>query len=175
MRLVAAHGSSKPRGRAGDCARVALKILCLNRRTLLSWWRQGMASQSEGSSSGPFTSRAAIASAYACPPKVSNLPFGASVSADDSSKAHQAHVSSLSRQAFACIQPVIRDSRRRHSPVVPVSCCLSAAGIRFLGLPVPPRDCSFLTIGLPVTAHGAGTSTGFPRSPRMRTDRGGVG
>jgi hypothetical protein len=68
---------------------------------------------------------------------VSNLPFGASVSADDLSKAHQAHVSSLSRQAFACIRPVMRDGRRRHSPVVPVSCCLSATGIRFLGLPAP--------------------------------------
>ena len=68
---------------------------------------------------------------------VSNLPFGASVSTNDTSKAHQAHVSSLSCQAFACIRPVIRDGRRRHSPVVPVSCCLSAAGIRFLGLPVP--------------------------------------
>jgi hypothetical protein len=71
----------------------------------------------------------------------------------DTSKAHQAHVSSLSCQAFACIRPVIRDGRRRHSPVVPVSCCLSAAGVRFLGLPVPPRDSAFLTIGLPFTAR----------------------
>jgi hypothetical protein len=86
---------------------------------------------------------------------VPNLPFGASVSAHDSSKAHQTHVSSLSRQAFACIRPVIRNGRRRRSPVIPVSCCLSAAGVRFLGLPVPPRDCAFLAIGLPCTAEGA--------------------
>jgi hypothetical protein len=86
---------------------------------------------------------------------VPNLPFGASVSADDLSKAHQAHVSSLLRQAFACIRPVMRDGCRRHSPVVPVSCCLSAAGIRFLGLPVPPGDSAFLAIGLPFTAEGA--------------------
>ena len=85
---------------------------------------------------------------------MSNLPFGASVSAHDSSKAHQAHVSSLSRQAFACIRPVMRHGCRRHNLVVPVSCCLSAAGIRFLGLPLPPRDSAFLAIGLPSTPKG---------------------
>ena len=42
---------------------------------------------------------------------VSNLPFGVSVSANDASKAHQAHVSPLSCQAFACIRPVMRDHR----------------------------------------------------------------
>jgi hypothetical protein len=74
---------------------------------------------------------------------VPNLSFGASVSANDASKAHQAHVSSLSRQTFACIRPVIRDSHRRRSPIVSVSCCLSAAGIRFLGLPVPAEEFCF--------------------------------
>lgn len=86
---------------------------------------------------------------------VSNLPFGASVCAHDSSKAHQTHVSSLSRQAFACIRPVIRDGRRRRSSVIPVSCFLSAAGVRFLGLPVPPGDSAFLAIGLPFTTEDA--------------------
>jgi hypothetical protein len=74
---------------------------------------------------------------------VPNLPFGASVSANDASKAHQAHVSSPSRQTFACIRPVIRDSHRKRSPIVSVSCCLSAAGIRFLGLPVPAQGFRF--------------------------------
>jgi hypothetical protein len=74
---------------------------------------------------------------------VSNLPFGASVSANDASKAHQAHVSSLSRQTSACIRPVIRDSHRKRSPIVPVSCCLSAASIRFSGLPVPTEEFRF--------------------------------
>ena len=55
---------------------------------------------------------------------------------------------------------------------VPVSCCLSAAGIRFLGHPVPAGE-----FGLP---HGrltgqrsARTPTGLPRSTRARYDRGG--
>lgn len=33
--------------------------------------------------------------------------------------------------------------------VSPVSCCLSATGIRFSGHPVPPRSWAFLTVGLP--------------------------
>jgi hypothetical protein len=66
-------------------------------------------------------------------------------------------------------RPTSAHFRARHSPVsgqlygttvggtacVPVSCCLSAAGVRFLGLPVPPGDCAFLAIGLPCTAEGA--------------------
>jgi hypothetical protein len=32
---------------------------------------------------------------------------------------------------------------------VPVSCCLSATGIRFSGHPVPPGSWAFLTVGLP--------------------------
>ena len=72
MRLIDAHGSSKPRGRRGWCrdrtlaqsrSRVALKILRRSLRTLPSWNRQSMASQS-GRSSGPFTVT------------VSNVPFG---------------------------------------------------------------------------------------------------
>ena len=63
MRLVAAHGSSKPQGRCGCFSRVALKILRRSLPTLPPWTRQSMASQS-GTSSGPFTVT------------VSNLPFG---------------------------------------------------------------------------------------------------
>ena len=57
---------------------------------------------------------------------------------------------------------------------VPVSCCLSATGIRFLGRPVPARDSAFLTVGLPARQQLSGrTPTGFPRSTRTRYDRGG--
>jgi hypothetical protein len=34
---------------------------------------------------------------------------------------------------------------------VPFSRCLSATGIRFLGIPVPPGNSAFLTVGLPNT------------------------
>ena len=57
-------------------SRVAAKIRCRSRRTLSSWVRQSMASQPGGSPSGPFTPRAAIATAKAIAVIVSNLPFG---------------------------------------------------------------------------------------------------
>jgi hypothetical protein len=84
---------------------------------------------------------------------VPNLPFGASVSANDTSKAHQAHVSSPSRQTFACIRPVIRDNHRKHSLLsrFPAAFRLPAfASWTFL---FPPRNSAFLTIGLPTTAR----------------------
>ena len=53
----------------------------------------------------------------------------------------------------------MRDGRRRSRPVVPVSCCLSATGIRFLGHPAPAGE-----LGLPhgrLTEHqGAGPHRG---------------
>jgi hypothetical protein len=85
---------------------------------------------------------------------VPNLSFGASVSAGVTSKAHQAHVSSLSCQAFACIRPVMRDHRGRHglSSWFPVAFRLPAfASWAFL---FPPRDSAFLAIGLPFTRIG---------------------
>jgi hypothetical protein len=33
--------------------------------------------------------------------------------------------------------------------MAPLSCCLSATGIRFLGVLFPPRSSAFLTVGLP--------------------------
>lgn len=56
--------------------------------------------------------------------------------------------------------------------VVPVSCRLSATGIRFSGHPFPPRSWAFLTVGLPDTVTTR-TLTGFPRSTRTSNDRGG--
>ena len=42
------------------------------------------------------------------------MPFGVSVSHGGTSKAHQAHVSSLSCQTVVCIRPVMRNGRGRH-------------------------------------------------------------
>jgi hypothetical protein len=49
-----------------------------------------------------------------------------------------------------------------------VSCCLSAAGLRFLRHPVPPGDSAPLTIGLPHRQKAARTRAGFPCSARVR-------
>ena len=49
-----------------------------------------------------------------------------------------------------------------------VSCCLSAAGPRFLGHPVPPGASAPLTIGLPHRQQAARTRAGFPCSARVR-------
>ena len=51
-----------------------------------------------------------------------------------------------------------------------VSCCLSAAGIRFSVIRFPPGDWAFLTVGLPAEAR---TPSGLPRSTRTSCDRGG--
>jgi hypothetical protein len=52
-----------------------------------------------------------------------------------------------------------------------VSRCLSAAGIRFLGHPVPPGASAPLTIGLPPRHLAARTRAGFPCSARVRPGR----
>jgi hypothetical protein len=100
---------------------------------------------------------------------VSNLPFGVSVVAGVTSKAHQAHVSSLSCQAFACIRPVMRDNRGRHGlpSRFPVAFRLPAfASWAFLSRQgiVP-----FSRSAYPAPQRvRAGTSTGFPCSARTR-------
>src|SRR6266511_4280748 len=119
----------------------ALKILHRSRRTSSSCTGHTIASQSRSSSSGPFTIT------------VSNLPFG-------SGGVRRVVVQRLTRHTSACfrsratrpgIRPVIRnptgwrDRRQR----IPVSCCLSATGIGFLGVLFPPRDSASLTVGLP--------------------------
>jgi hypothetical protein len=103
---------------------------------------------------------------------VSNLPFGASVSTDDTSKAHQAHVSSLSRQTL----PV---SGQLYGIAVGGTALLSRFSVAFR-LPAfaswaflfPPRNSAFLAISLPFTTWSIGTSTGFPCSARTRYGRG---
>jgi hypothetical protein len=56
---------------------------------------------------------------------------------------------------------------------VPVSCCLSAAGIRFLVILCPLGDWASLTVGLPARSCTSRTPTGLSRFARMRSGRGG--
>jgi len=60
------------------------------------------------------------------------------------------------------IRPVIREPTTWRSSrcLVPISCWLSPAGLRFLGILFPPEDSAFLTVGLP--------------APRTRLDSVGV-
>ena len=130
---------------------VALKILCRSRRTLSSGTRQSAESQSRRSPSGPFTPRAAIAIANACPVIASNLPFGSGDRDRSSSKAHPVHVSTLSGPGTPSrIRPVIRDGRRRTRPSCPGflppfgSPAFASWTILF-----PPGTSASLTVGLP--------------------------
>jgi hypothetical protein len=74
-----------------------------------------------------------------------------------SSQAHLIHVSTLSGPGRARIRPVVRDGQQRRWPPVPVSCRLSAAGLRFLDHPVPAGELS-----LP---HGRPTEGDAPLDP----------
>lgn len=56
---------------------------------------------------------------------------------------------------------------------VPVSRCVSAAGVGFLVILFPPRDWAFLAVGLPARPETDWTSTGFPCFARTSCDRGG--
>jgi hypothetical protein len=64
---------------------------------------------------------------------------------------------------------------RNRSKLVALSCCLSATGIRFLGILFPPGNSAPLTVGLPPARKLADrrTRTGFPCSARMRPGWGG--
>lgn len=56
---------------------------------------------------------------------------------------------------------------------VPVSCCLSAAGIGFMVILCPLGSWAFLTVGLPVLEPRDRTPTGLPRCAPMRCGRDG--
>ncbi len=89
-----------------------------------------------------------------------------------SSQAHLIHVSTLSGPGRARIRPVVRDGQRRRWPPVPVSCCLSAAGLGFLDHPVPAGE-----LGFPCGRLTEGAASGPHRGyhvPRER-DTTGVG
>jgi len=151
MRLVAAHGSSKPQGRCGCFSRVALKILRRSLPTLPSWTRQSMASQS-GTSSGPFTVT------------VSNLPFGwgglISVSVQRLTCPRQRPFGPSHEGWYPASYPGRSTEGSTMSPRV--SCRLSTTGIRLLGILLPPRSSAPLTVGLPDSQRL--DPTGFPRS-----------
>ena len=108
----------------------AAKIRRLSRRTFSSAWPQSTESQ-PGPPSGPFTCT------------VSNLPLGDGVLASSLRR--------LTRPASALFragQPPYPASYAgtaggRASTRFPVSCCLSATGIRFSGLPAPAGEFGF--------------------------------
>lgn len=54
---------------------------------------------------------------------------------------------------------------------VPVSCRLSATGIRFLVIQCPLENWASLTVGLPAPVTKDRTPTGLSRCTRMRYDR----
>ena len=81
------------------------------------------------------------------------------------------------RHPFRSRQPpvsgqLLRDGRRRADHPVPVSCCLSATGIRFSGHPIPAEGFR-LPRGRPTGPTIRRTPSGLPRSTRSRCDRGG--
>src|SRR5262245_7895860 len=141
----------------------AVKIRCRKRRTFSSAESQLTPSQPPGPPSGPFTTFVA-----------SNLPFGSSVLAN----MHLTGSPDPRQRPFGPGHPARYPASYPGQPaegashLVPVSCCLSATGIRLSGHPVPARD-----LGLPygrLTGHTrARTRTGFPRSAPARHDRGG--
>jgi hypothetical protein len=105
-------------------------------------------------------------------PRCLTWPSVPALTAIKSSQAHLTHVSAFAGPGRARIRSVMRGDQRRCWPSAPVSRCLSATGVGFLGHPVPAGE-----LGLP---HGrltgrlrVRTSAGFPRSTRVRYDRGG--
>ena len=127
---------------------LAVKIRCRKRRTSSSAVRQSIASQSRRSSPGPFTTAPATGGIAVCPDVMaSNLSFGSGAVVSVSVQAHLTRVGTLSGPGIRPY-PASYPARSAEGPTtyVPVSCCLSAAGIRFSGHPSPGRE-----LGLP---HG---------------------
>ena len=130
----------------------AVKILCRSRRTLSSQARQSIASQSVTSigflstvaggrapSVGPFTPRAAIATAKANAVIVSNLPFSSEGLDSSSSQAHLPTSARLRGRAPPGIRPVIQRPPGRRSGQATAGFPLSFDCRHWLlGHPVPP-------------------------------------
>src|SRR5215831_2800288 len=129
-------------------ALLAVKIRCRSRRTSSSTARQPTASQSRTSPSGPFAAAAAP-----------NLPIGSGASN------HQVHTGSPDPRQLP-FGPGIRPYPASYpgtasggaSTRCPVSCRLSATGLRFLGHPAPAGELS-----LP---HGRPTGSNPPAGPQ---------
>ena len=147
--------------RSPSCA--ALKIRCRSRRTLSSWSRQSMASQSE--------TRVLWSVHHARCPTCPSVPVDQTVRLQRLTCPRQP----LSRPGTRPgIRPVIQDRPPGGAAtLVSVSCRLSATGIRFLGILFPPRNSALLTVGLPARQLACRTRTGFPCSARVRHDWGG--
>jgi hypothetical protein len=112
-------------------------------------------------SSGPFT-------------KVFNLPFGSGICSRSRLKGSPAHVSALAGTSTGSLSGQLCEHRPGGGPALrhSLSCCLSAAGIRFLGTLSRQRGSAPLTIGLPprlrIPVPARRTLARFTRSARMR-------
>src|SRR5437763_12188690 len=132
-----------------------------------------MVSQFRRTSSGPFTSTAvAVATAY----PVIGVQLALRFQRSDirASKAHLVHVSTLASPSIRSYPAsYAEDTDRGIGYRLQVSCCLSAAGVRFLDHLVPTGE-----LGLPhgrLTEHQMvfAPQPGLPRSARVSCDRGG--
>ena len=126
-------------GQSPSCA--AVKIRCRSRRTLSSWCRQSMASQSRAASSGPFTVRAPSSPrGEAYPSWRLTCPSVPAVPAS-SSKAHLPMWAPFRARAPGPVSGQLYETtkRRVRSPLLGF---LSPFGRRhsLLGHPVPPRN-----------------------------------
>ena len=143
----------------------AVKMRWRRRRTSSSTWGQSIDPQSRSSPSGPFTTAVT-------PPWRPTYP---SVPGPRSPYPHR-----LTRPASAPfrvraparIRPVMREDRRKAGHRSPVSCCLSATGIRFPGRPTPLEDWATLASGLPATSPCPDPNR-VPTFHSARNDRGG--
>jgi hypothetical protein len=105
-----------------------------------------------------------------------NLPFGSGVLGQQSLHKLTRPTSAPFRVRATRPYPVsYPEGLMEDQPNLPVSCCLSATGVRFLGHPVPAGDLS-VPHSQPTGRQKktpTRTPTGFPRFTRVRYDRGG--
>ena len=143
----------------------ALKILCRSRRTSSSTGRQSIASQSRSSSSRSVHATDAVSNVSVSVQRLSSRRL--------LSKAHLAHVSTLSGPGTRPVSGQLSETRRwRRRP------CWSRFPVAFRppafaswAILFPPGSSAFLTVGPP--DHAGPDPTGFPRSTCARPGRGG--
>jgi len=117
------------------------------------------------SSSGPFAPAtppaAACAAPTVCVAIASNLPFGSGVVVQQvftGSPGPRQHPFGSGHHAR--IRPVMRENLVEDQKDLPVSCCLSATGVRLLGHPVPAAGLN-LPHGRPTGSIATRTQRGF--------------